>query len=100
MSGALWWPDEQADHIRRRGERYPGATGIEPAWTVEAAGDPHRLVRDPDPKSRAGAARVIGYSSTAGFVVTVIVDPVDGAGITAWRTTGADLREYEGGQER
>jgi hypothetical protein len=44
---------------------------IEPDWTVEAAADPWRIVRDPGPKSRTGAVRIIGYSPSAGFVVTV-----------------------------
>jgi hypothetical protein len=45
--------------------------------------------------------RLIGYSPSAGFVLTVIVDPVNKAGITAWKTRGADLRSYlEGESER
>jgi len=52
------------------------------------------VVRDPDPKSQVGAVRLIGYSASAGFVPTVIIDRVDQAGITAWKTRGADLREY------
>ncbi|MGC5629341.1 hypothetical protein ACPYO6_13990 [Georgenia sp. Z1344] len=99
MYRGLWWPEEQARYIRARGDRYPGALGIEPRWTLEAAGDPSAVVRDPDPASRMGAVRIIGYSRSAGFVVTVIVDPVDGAGITAWKTNGADLRSYEGGHD-
>jgi hypothetical protein len=56
------------------------------------------LVRDPGPKNRSGAIRLIGYSSSAGFVLTVIIDPADQAGITAWKTRGSDLRDYlEGG---
>ncbi|MCM3921760.1 hypothetical protein ND748_08800 [Frankia sp. AiPs1] len=48
-----------------------------------------------------GAARLIGYSRTAGFVLTVIFDPTDQAGITAWKTRGSDLRDYlEGGAGR
>lgn len=93
----VWWPAEQADYIRRRSTRYPGAHGIEPEWTLEAVADPHKIVRNPDPKSRVGAVRVIGFSPSAGFVITIIVDPVDDAGITAWKTSGADLRDYEGG---
>lgn len=49
--------------------------------------------------SRTGAVRLIGYSPTAGFVITVIIDPVDWAGVTAWKTRGADLRSYLGGKE-
>jgi hypothetical protein len=91
----LWWRDEDADYIRRRGERYPGASGIEPEWTLESASDPRRIVRDPDPRSRRRAIRIIGYSPSAGFVITVIATPSDHAGVTAWKTSGADLRAYE-----
>lgn len=61
---------------------------------MEAAADPARIVRDPDPKSRVGYTRFIGYSSTAGFVLTVIIDPDDSSGVTAWKTGGRDLHEY------
>ncbi len=71
-----------------------GATDIEPDWTSEAAADPHRVVRDPDPKSRVGYIRIVGYSPGAGFVLTVIVGPDDSSGVTAWKTRGADLRDY------
>lgn len=46
-----------------------------------------------------GYTRVIGYSSTAGFVLTVIVDPQDRSGVTAWKTRGVDLRDYLEGKE-
>lgn len=90
----LWWDEEGARYIQRRSMRYPGATDIEPSWTLEAAADPRRIVHDPDPHSRSGAIRLIGYSSSAGFVLTVIVDPADSAGVTAWKTRGSDLRDY------
>jgi hypothetical protein len=99
VAGKLWWEDADAAHIRRRSERYPGAIDIESGWTLEAADDPRRIVRDPDPVSRVAALRLIGYSPTAGFVITVIVDPVDWAGVTAWKTRGADLRSYLEGKE-
>lgn len=99
VADKLWWEDEDAAHIRHRSERYPGAIDIEPDWTVEAADDPRCIVRDPDPASRAAAIRLIGYSLTAGFVITVIIDPVDWAGVTAWKTRGADLRSYLEGKE-
>jgi hypothetical protein len=41
---------------------------------------------------------LIGYSPGAGFVLTVIVDPVDWAGITAWKARGVDLRSYLEGE--
>lgn len=92
----LWWREQDADYIRTRGERYPGATRIEPEWTLEAAADPQRVVHDPDLRSRSGAIRIIGYSPSAGFVIAVIATRADHAGATAWKTSGADLREYEG----
>ncbi|MGH3492767.1 MAG: hypothetical protein ACRDRL_02520 [Sciscionella sp.] len=91
----LWWRDQDADNIRRRNERYPGAVGTEPEWALEAANDPHRIVRNPDPKSRSAAIRIIGYSPSAGCVVTVIATRSDHAGATAWQTSGADLRAYD-----
>ncbi len=95
MVDDLWWRPEDADHIRHRSQRYPGATNIEPDWTLEAALDRFRIVRDPDPKSRTGAVRIIGYSGAAGLVVTVIATGTDHAGVTAWPTNGSDLHEYE-----
>lgn len=92
--GELWWDDDDAAHIRIRSFRYPGADNIEPSWPLEAASDPDGVLRDPDPNSRIGYTRIIGYSSSAGFVLTVIVDPQDWSGVTAWKTRGADLREY------
>lgn len=72
MVDDLWWLDADAKYIQHRTDRYPGAANIEPAWTLEAAADARRIVRDPDPKSRSGAIRIIGYSPSAGFVITVI----------------------------
>lgn len=92
----LWWRDEDAEYIRRRSDRYQGATNIEPEWTVEAAADPRGIVHDPDPKSRTGAVRIIGFSASAGFVITVIATGGAHAGVTAWKSSGADLRDYEG----
>jgi len=62
---------------------------------LEAAADPRRITRDPDPKSHWEDIRVIGHSRSAGFVITIIVDPVDHSGINAWKTNGADLRAYQ-----
>jgi hypothetical protein len=41
----------------------------------------------------------VGGAWSAGFVITVIATRSDHAGATAWKTSGADLRAYEG-QER
>ena len=69
---------------------------LKPAWTLEAAADPRRIVLNPDPKSRTGAVRIIGYSASAGFVITIIATGGARAGVTAWKSSGADLRDYEG----
>jgi len=53
-------------------------------------------VLEPDPKSRTGAVRIIGYSASAGFVITIIATGGARAGVTAWKSSGADLRDYEG----
>ena len=98
MFDGLWWHEADAEHIRSRSQRYVGAIDIEPEWTLEVAADPGLVVRDPDPVSRMDAIRLIGFSPTA-FVISVIVDPVDKAGITAWKTRGADLRRYKEGSE-
>ena len=37
---------------------------------------------------------LIGRSPSAGAVLTVIIDPHDGSGVTAWIARGADLRLY------
>jgi hypothetical protein len=44
MVEGLWWRDDDAWYIRHRSDHYPGATNIEPAWTLEAAADPRRVV--------------------------------------------------------
>jgi hypothetical protein len=51
MTIGLWWSQEQADYIGKRSVRYPEATDIDLAWTLEAAVDPRRITRGPDPKS-------------------------------------------------
>ncbi|GEP40659.1 hypothetical protein NPS01_43220 [Nocardioides psychrotolerans] len=61
---------------------------------MQAAADPALVARNPDPKSKAAYTRLIGYSPAAGFVLTVIIDPHDLSGVTAWKTRGVDLRDY------
>jgi hypothetical protein len=65
MGGELQWDPESAAYIRGRGDRYPGADGVEPDWTQEVMSDVDLLAFEPDPKSRMGAARFIGWSPTA-----------------------------------
>ena len=58
--------------------------------------DATAVVSDPDPHSKTGAVRIVGYSPTAGFVITVMALPIDNEwwGVTAWKTTGAERRNY------
>lgn len=96
----LRWTHGRAQHIATRSHRYPDAIGIDVAWTSEAAADPAALVQDPDPRSATGAVRIVGYSPAAGFVITVIAARLDGElwGVTAWKTTGAERRDYQEAQ--
>ncbi|MCA1677133.1 MAG: hypothetical protein LC799_34785 [Actinobacteria bacterium] len=57
-------------------------------------GRPHTRGPRSRPKSRAAYFRLIGYSSGVCFVLTVIIDPQDSSGVTAWKTRGVDLRNY------
>lgn len=55
-----------------------------------------------DPASRSGrSVRVIGYSETAGAILTVILVPREGPhdwwGANAWRSSDRDIRIYEKG---
>ena len=52
VAESLWWDEEDAEHIRTRSARYPGAVDLEPVWTLEATTDPDSLV--PSPIRRAG----------------------------------------------
>lgn len=44
------WGDDATKHLRTRSARHPGATDIDPAWTVDVVNDPERLVDEPDPR--------------------------------------------------
>lgn len=91
------WTEARADHIATRSQRYPAATDIEVAWVQEAVTDPRAMVSDPDPRSKTGATRIVGYSPAAGFVITVIARRLDEQlwGVSAWKTSGAERRNYQ-----
>lgn len=64
----------------------------------EVLTDPDMLAAEPDPKSRIKAARFIGYSVSAGTVLTVVAwrdERGELHGINAWKTSGAELRRYQ-----
>lgn len=59
----------------RRSQRHPGEIDIEPVAAVEAALDGRGLIAR-DPQSRTGeAVRVVGFSSTAGRLLVVVLLP-------------------------
>lgn len=97
MSGRVDW-SKRAEYIRAR-------HGIDPSWADEAVGDEHAVWLVPDPASRSGhAVRVIGYSPTAGAVVSVILVKADADpneqpdgdwwGANAWLANPRDHRIY------
>lgn len=93
----LWWAEEDADYIRHRSTRYPGALNLQPAWTQEVMADEYLLELSPYPTSRVRASGFIGYSPSAGRVLVVIayID-LDGErhGLNAWPASGRDLATY------
>ncbi len=74
--------------------------GITPEVANEALEDPDRVVIDPDYNSRSGqSVRIIGFSTTADEVITVIV-VVDGGveyGANGWASNAKDRRIYNEG---
>ena len=94
----LWWADEDADYIRGRSTRYPGALNVEPAWTQEVMADEHLVQLSPYPSSRVRALGFLGYSPSAGRVLVVIAyRDLDGElhGMNAWPASGRDLTIYQ-----
>jgi hypothetical protein len=87
------------EHIERRSSR-KGETepDILVAWANEAYLDTSAVTFDPDYASQTGlSARTIGWSDSAGFLVTVItVRDADGHlwGATAFRANAIDERHY------
>jgi uncharacterized DUF497 family protein len=89
MSGTVDW-SKRAEYMYCR-------HGITPAQANEALADPDRLVLDPDPASKSGrGTRTIGYSPTAGALVTVILVEDKGTiyGSNGWRSSPTDQRRY------
>lgn len=74
--------------------------GITPEVANEALGDPGRVVIDPDYNSRSGqSVRIIGFSTTAEELITVIVVVDDGVeyGANGWASNAKDRRIYDEG---
>lgn len=93
----LEWSDEDAQYIRTRSSRYPGATDIEPEWTQESVDDERCVKLNPYPRSRIRATGYIGYSPSAEHVLVVIAyADLDGQihGMNSWPASGRDLAAY------
>ena len=95
----IWWDEIASAHLRDRPLRHLGGRTVEPKWAAEAAEDTSAVIRDPDPVSRTGAARLVGYCPTIDRVLVVIYNAETGRGYTAWPATGADLRRYVKGAQ-
>ncbi len=71
--------------------------GITPDVADEALGDPNRIVIDPDYNSTSGrSVRIIGFSTIADDIITVIVVEDDGVeyGVNGWVANPKDRRIY------
>lgn len=71
--------------------------GISTEVADEALGDANRVVINPDYNSTTGrSVRIIGYSTLAGDIVTVIVLENDGIeyGVNGWLANERDRRIY------
>lgn len=79
----VWWAEEDADYIRSRSARYRGAVDLEPEWTQEVMADEHLVELSPYPASRVGASGFIGWSSSAGRVLVVMLIETSTASCTA-----------------
>lgn len=102
MGEELTWDAESILYITTRSHRYTHGLDILPGWTLEVMTDPDLVAFEPDPKSRMGAARFIGYSLSAKRALVVIAyRDLDGDlhGINAWPATGTDLTYYLEGQD-
>lgn len=91
------WKKEDADYIRDRSSRYPGALNLEPEWTQELLLDEHLVELSPYPSSRIRASGFIGYSPSAGRILVVIAcRDLRGKlrGINAWPASRRDLATY------
>jgi len=78
----------------------PGGVDLEPNWATEVLEDPDLVAFEPDPKSRIGASRFIGWSPGATRVLMLIAyRDLNGDlhGLNAWPASGADLSVYQKG---
>lgn len=80
-------------------QRKPGVT---PKVADDALGDANRIVIDPDYNSASGQrVRIIGYSTIADDLITVIVLKDNGTefGVNGWPANAKDRRIYNHGSD-
>ncbi len=89
----------------RRGDYIRTRHAVEVEWANEAVRDAHAVWLVPDPASRSGhSVRVIGYSGSAGAVITVVLVDADADpderpdgdwwGSNAWMANERDRGSY------
>lgn len=81
----------------KRGAYMQRKHGIAPAVADDALADPNRVLIDPDYNSRSGqSVRIIGYSTVADDIITVIVLTHAGTeyGVNGWPANAKDRRIY------
>jgi hypothetical protein len=86
------------EHIEMRSTRHAGDVDILTDWANEAELDPRAISFEPDYASISGKAnRLIGFSKSAGFVITVIYmyDAQNRIGVPAWKSSKTDIRHYK-----
>jgi len=84
-------------HTDNRSGRHHSDTDILYEWAVEAYYDENAALIDPDYNSESGQSlRVIGWSTEAGFLITVILVLYKGKlfAASAWKSNRKDQRLY------
>ncbi len=84
---------------RYRAGYLPERHGVSVEQANEALADPDALMFDPDYASQSGrSVRTVGWSPSAGRLLTVITVEEDGVvyGVNGWPANDADSRRYEG----
>ena len=84
----------------KRGEYMQRKHGITPELADDALGDANRVFIEPDYNSTSGeSVRIIGFSTIADDIVTVVVLQHDGTeyGVNGWSANAKDRRIYNTG---
>jgi hypothetical protein len=94
-------PFERVDCVTTR-RLHAAAAWQHPGSATDRLGDPNRVLIDPDYNSTSGRSiRIIGFSTMAEELITVIVLENDGTeyGVNGWAANEKDRRLYAAGSE-